>query len=67
MTKASKSLPKRCSKAGAKLVQQAPRIEKLGRSAITGQFVLKPASTGGSLSPSQIRRAIQSIEVAERG
>jgi hypothetical protein len=40
--------------------------QALGRSAATGMFVLKPASKGGSVSLSDVRKAVRTIRAGKK-
>ena len=56
-TKSSDSLSRKTGKSGAQV---------LGRSAATGMFVLKPASRGGSVSLSDVRKAVRTIRAGKK-
>lgn len=45
-------------------IRRLAEPQNLGRSALTGQYVLKPASTGGSVSSAKVRQAIRSVIAA---
>jgi hypothetical protein len=56
-SKSSDSPSRKTTKSGSQV---------LGRSAATGMFVLKPASKGGSVSLSDVRKAVRTIRTGKK-